>query len=89
MGVSRVLVSSNKLGVVVEDEGLVTVNYKGGQVKKTKIKYKDFDMKEKYESQVLVRSSASQTVTFPEENKVQIVSTARQQVGVSRFLDQP
>ena len=88
---SRVLVSSNKLGMVVKDlvKGLVTVNYKGGQVKKTKIKYKDFNMKEKYESQVLVRSSASQTVTFPEENKVQIVSTARQQVGVSRFLDQP
>ena len=34
MGVSRVLVSSNKLGMVVEDEGLVTVNYKGGQVNK-------------------------------------------------------
>ena len=34
MGVSRVVVSSNKLGVVVEDDGLVTVNYKGGQVKK-------------------------------------------------------
>ena len=34
MGVSRVVVSSNKLGMVVEDEGLVTVNYKGGQVKK-------------------------------------------------------
>ena len=34
MGVSRVVVSSNKLGVVVEDEGLVTVNYKGGQVNK-------------------------------------------------------
>ena len=48
---------------------------------------KDLNIKEKYESQVLVRSSASQTVTFPEENKVQIVSTARQQVGVSRFLD--
>ena len=34
MGVSRVVVSSNKLGVVVEDDGLVTVNYKGGQVNK-------------------------------------------------------
>ena len=34
MGVSRVVVSSNKLGMVVEDDGLVTVNYKGGQVKK-------------------------------------------------------
>ena len=44
-------------------------------------------MKENCESQVLVRSSANQTVTFPEENKVQIVSTARQEVGVSRFLD--
>ena len=32
MGVSRVVVSSNKLGMVVEDKGLVTVNYKGGQV---------------------------------------------------------
>ena len=31
---SRVVVSSNKLGMVVEDEGLVTVNYKGGQVNK-------------------------------------------------------
>ena len=39
MGVSRVLVSSNKLGMVVEGlvEGLVTVNYKGGQVKKVQI----------------------------------------------------
>ena len=46
-------------------------------------------MKENFESQVLVKSSANQTVTFPEENKVQIVSTARQQVGVSRLLDQP
>ena len=62
---------------------------RAGRWIKTKIKYKYFNMKEKYESQVLVRSSASQTVTFPEENKVQIVSTARQQVGVSRFLDQP
>ena len=36
MGVSRVLVSSNKLGKVVEAwwPGLVTVNYKGGQVNK-------------------------------------------------------
>ena len=89
MGVSRVVVSSNKLGVVVEDDGLVTVNYKGGQVKKNKIMSKDLNIKEKYESQVLVRSSASQTVTFPEEDKVQIVSTARQEVGVSRLLDQP
>ena len=46
-------------------------------------------MKENYESQVLVKSSANQTVTFPEEDKVQIVSTTRQLVGVSRFLDQP
>ena len=39
MGVSRVLVSSNKLGMVVKDlvKGLVTVNYKGGQVKKVQI----------------------------------------------------
>ena len=34
MGVSRVLVSSNKLGMVVKEVGLVTVNYKGGQVNK-------------------------------------------------------
>ena len=34
MGFSRVVVSSNKLGEVVEKEGLVTVNYKGGQVNK-------------------------------------------------------
>ena len=90
MGVSRVLVSSNKLGMVVEDEGLVTVNYKGGQVNKNQDQVQRLQYKGKstYESQVLVRSSASQTVTFPEENKVQIVSTARQHVGVSRFLDQ-
>ena len=45
MGVSRVLVSSNKLGKVVEAwrPGLVTVNYKGGQVKKNKIKSKDLN----------------------------------------------
>ena len=48
MGVSRVVVSSNKLGVVVEEEGLVTVNYKGGQVNKNKIKSKDLNIKEKY-----------------------------------------
>ena len=34
MGFSRVVVSSNKLGEVVEEEGLVTVNYEGGQVNK-------------------------------------------------------
>ena len=48
MGVSRVVVSSNKLDMVVEDDGLVTVNYKGGQVKKNKIKLKDLNIKEKY-----------------------------------------
>ena len=48
MGVSRVVVSSNKLGMVVEDDGLVTVNYKGGQVNKNKIKSKDLNIKEKY-----------------------------------------
>ena len=38
MGISRVVIKCDHIGEVEEQEGMVTVNYRGGQVAKKKFK---------------------------------------------------
>ena len=37
MGISRVVVKADDIGHIEEEEGMVTVNYRGGQVSKPKV----------------------------------------------------
>ena len=36
MGISRVVIKADHIGRIEEGEGMVTVNYRGGQVNQTK-----------------------------------------------------